>query len=149
MRKPGPANPEIIPAGIGGCCFEWKGVCVYVDPSEKVRRGRAADIICLSRSDPSAAQRSAVEAIAKPTTIVAGAPACVGLFRLNQLPFSPGQKRTVLGLEVEALDDGKGGLGFAIVAGGSRGVFKEGTWVDAGAVAGRAAAADVGTGTRA
>ncbi len=143
------AMAGIVSAGPGGFYFEWNGLAVYVDPSQKVEGGRPADVICLSCNDPSPAQRSAVEAVANPATIVAGAPACVGLFRLNQLPFSPGHKRMVLEMEIEAFADGRGGLGFAIAAGGSKVVFKEGSWVDAGVVADQAAAAAAGAGARA
>ncbi len=148
MKTARPAGPEIVSAGPGGFHFEWGGLSVYVDPSEAPRDRRPADVICLSRNDPSPAQRAAVEALSRPTTVVAGSPACVSLFRLNQLPFAAAQKRSVLGVEMEAFADGRGGLGFLIVLGESRVVFKEGTWVDAGAVAGPAAGAAAGAGIK-
>ncbi len=120
-------------------CWRWLGKTgvrlngekiIYIDPISVESGAPKADLILLTHGHEEHFSPADVTRAAGPQTIVAGPAACIGLFRLNQLPFEAGESRTILGVSVTAtpaygLDNSRhpksaAGLGYLIDLGGMR-----------------------------
>ena len=103
---------------------------IYIDPVDVESGAPKADVILLTHGHEGHFSPEDVAKAAGPQTIVAGPAACIGIFRLNQLPFEAGESRTILGFAVTAtpaygLDNSRhpksaAGLGYLIDLGGMR-----------------------------
>jgi len=106
------------------------GKILYIDPISVDPGAPKADIVLLTHGHADHFSPDDVTKVASPQTVVAGPAACVGLFRLNQLPFEAGESKTILGVSVMATpaycpDDPRhskeaGGLGYLIEIDGAR-----------------------------
>ncbi len=103
---------------------------IYFDPFNAPDSLPKADIIFLTHPHYDHCSIEDVESLSTSQTIVAGPRECVSKFRLNQLPMAPGERKRILGVEVQALPAynqkkpyhprDKGWLGFLAVIEGSR-----------------------------
>ncbi|MCX5796131.1 MAG: hypothetical protein NTY77_11600 [Elusimicrobia bacterium] len=84
---------------------------IYIDPAGQSQDLPAADLILLTGTGP--CSRPDIMRVSRPQTVVAGPAEVIQGLPLNQLVLRPGQKQTVLGVEVTAASV-PGGLSYIV-----------------------------------